>query len=276
MGFFGKSRLFAAVAVAAALTLTGCSGGGTPQSGGTGASQPTNEAKKSAFDTLRGLTDAVKAKSTSAKSAHFTLTGDMAGQSMTGEGDFTFGGTANMQMSMKTPDGEVSVRLLDSIMYIKTPTEVEPGKSWVKLDLTDKDNPLVAMLGKSLDSARQADPTATLEQLADVSEITAVKAEEVNGQQTTRYTLTVDVTKLGGKAGELGMDEAAVAQLGTAGVKTFPADIWINGDDLPVRYAMELPVGAKKVTMKVDYTDWGKTVDIAAPPAAEVAELPAG
>ncbi|RLK61093.1 hypothetical protein [Actinokineospora cianjurensis] len=275
MGFFGKSRLLAAVAVAAALTLTGC-GGGTAQSGDNAASQPNGEAKKSAFDTLRGLTDAVKAKSSSVKSAHFTLTGDLAGQSMTGEGDFTFGGTANMQMSMKTREGHVSLRLLDSVMYIKTPAEIEPGKSWLKFDLNDKDNPLVAMLGKSLDSARQADPTATLERIADVSEITAVKTEEVNGQSTTRYTLAVDVTKLGMKASELGMDEAAVAQLGTAGVKSFPADIWINGDDLPVRYAMEIPLSGKKVTMKADYTDWGKPVEIVAPPADEVAELPAG
>ncbi|GLW95318.1 hypothetical protein [Actinokineospora globicatena] len=275
MGFFGKSRLLAAVAVAAALTLTACTSGST-QSGGTVAAAPSSEAKKSGFDTLRGLSDAVKAKSTNAKSAHFTFTGDMAGQSMTGEGDFTFGATPNMQMAMKTPDGDVELRLIGTLMYVKTPTEVEPGKSWVKLDLTDKDNPLVAMLGKSLEQARQVDPAATLVQLASVGEITAVKAEDVNGEKATRYSVTVDTAKLKGKAGEMGMEEASVAELEKIGVKSIPADIWINGDDLPVRYRMELPVQSQKVTIQADYTDWGKAVQITEPPAAEVAELPAG
>ncbi|MBM7770016.1 hypothetical protein JOD54_000220 [Actinokineospora baliensis] len=273
MGFLGKSRLLVAVTVAAALSLTACNSAGQQANGGGAAAAGQG---KSAFDTLRGLTDAVKAKSTTAKSAHFTFTGSAAGEELKGEGDYTFGATPGMQMTIDTPDGAVSMRLIDSIVYIKTPQELEPGKAWIKLDLNDKDNPLAAMLGKSLESARQTDPTKTLEQLADVSEITGVKAEEVNGQKTTRYSLSVDVAKLQGKAAEMGMDPSSVAEIEKAGVKTIPADVWINADDLPVRYVMEFPVKSEKVKIQADYSDWGKAVDITAPPADQVAEFPTG
>ncbi|WP_253885500.1 hypothetical protein [Actinokineospora diospyrosa] len=270
----GKSRLLVAVTAVATLSLTACDSASPQATGGTVAAAPGQG--KSAFDTLRGLTDAVKAKSTTAKSAHFTFIGSAAGQEFKGEGDYTFGTTPGMQMTIDTPEGAVSMRLVDPIVYIKTPQELEPGKPWLKLDLNDKDNPLAATLGKSLESARQTDPTKTLEQLADVSEITGVKDEEVNGQKTTRYSLTVDVAKLKGKAAGMGMDPDSIAEIEKAGVKSVPADVWVNADSLPVRYVMEFPVKSEKVKIQADYSDWGKAVDITAPPADQVAEFPTG
>ncbi|SDD21915.1 LolA-like protein [Actinokineospora iranica] len=271
MRFTGKTKLLVGVA-AAALTLSACSGdpASTPSSTG-GKSTEASAAAKTGFESLKMLSDAVGKKSESAKSAHMKFTGDMGGQSLTGEGDFSFGAETAMQMTMTMPGGEMTMLFVDNVIYFKSPRELEPGKPWVKMDLNG-DNPMAKTVGGSLDSIKQVDPSKMLEQLADAGEITSTKEETIDGKETTHYSITVDVAKLGNQG--LGMDKAAIAELEKSGVKTLPVEAWVDGDDLPVRFVTEVPAAGQKVKIQADYSDWGKTVDITAPPASQVAELP--
>ncbi|WP_026424478.1 hypothetical protein [Actinokineospora inagensis] len=272
MGYLGKTALLAATA-AAALTLTACNDSaapGAPANGGTGATGTTadSSAGGQAFSSLSGLSDAVQHTTGSAKTVHVKMTGGIAGQAVNGEGDYQFGDPTAMQFEMKTSAGEMSMRLVGNVMYMKSPQSIVPGKPWMKFDLGANN-----ALAKSMDSVKQTDPSKIIAQIVEAGDLTGVKSEPVDGQDTVHYTVTIDITKL--KADNaLGMDADAIAAAGKAGMKTFTIDMWINHDNLPVRMVNEIPMQGKTVKTQSDYSDWGKPVTITAPPASEVATLP--
>ena len=174
----------------------------------------------------------------------------------------------------------MSMVLLDNVFYIKLPQELEPGKSWLKIDANDKSNPMAQALGGMTEQmSKNADPRATLEQFEKAGEITDTKEEELDGKQTTHYTITVDVEKLAANQEDPTM-KSAMDQAIQAGLKDFPVEVWIDEDDLPARFTMDMPTPnpatgkTESVSMQIDYTDWGKSVDITAPPADQIAEFP--
>ncbi|SDH56550.1 hypothetical protein SAMN05192558_11178 [Actinokineospora alba] len=271
-----KKTLLVCGAAIAALTLTACNSGDSSSapagSGGTttAAAKPT----KSGFDSLKALSDAVTEKSDGEKSAHFTFKGEAGGQKLEGEGDFNFAGEKTaMQMTMSTPEGDITMRFLDNVIYMKMPQPLQPGKPWLKVDLADKNNPMVKAMGGSVDSMKNADPRQTLKQLADAGEIKSSEEVELDGKPTTHYKILVDTSKLKGSG--LGMDEQSIAAMEKAGIKEMPVEVWVDEENLPVRFVVDVPgKGAASSKVQADYTDWGKAVKVEAPPAAEVAEMP--
>jgi hypothetical protein len=274
-----KTTLLVCGAALAAVTLTACSGTpstSTPSGAGSTSAAAETKSGKGTFDSLRALSDAVTEKSDNAKSSHVTFSGTVAGTKIDGEGDLNFNGdSVSMQMTMSVAEagGEVTLRLIDKIMYMKMPAPMQPGKPWLKLDLSDPNNPLAAGLGGALDSAKGSDPRETLKQLAEAGEIKSVKDDEIDGKATKHYTLVVDVTKMA-KDNGLGVDETTIKEMGKTGMKELPVEVWIDEDSLPVRLVMDIPAGKESGKIQTDYSDWGKAVKVEAPPAAEVMEFP--
>ncbi len=271
-------------AFALALTLGACGdNGGSGGSSNTGGDNGNGNGGGSvAAASLAELAKSIGEQTSETDTAHMKITADAAGQELSGEGDMKMGaGEAAMSMEMTTPEGTISMVLLDNIFYIKMPQgqELEPGKPWLKIDPND-DNPMAKALGGMTEQmSKNADPRATLEQFEKSGEITDTKTEELNGEQTTHYTVTVDVEKLAQNQEDPTM-KSAMDQAIKAGLKDFPMDLWVNEDDLPVRVTLDMPTPnpatgkTESVKMQIDYTDWGKPVDIAAPSPAEVAEFP--
>ncbi|MFI7675319.1 hypothetical protein [Actinophytocola sp. NPDC049390] len=270
-------------AFALALTLGACgdnggSGGSASNSGGDSGTGGGSVAAASLADLAKSIGEQTSETNT----AHMKITADAAGQELSGEGDMKMGAAeVAMSMDMTTPQGSISMVLVDNVFYIKMPTgqELEPGKPWLKIDPND-DNPMAKALGGMTEQmSKNADPRATLEQFEKAGEITDSKEEELNGEQTMHYTVTVDVEKLAESQEDPSM-KSAMDQAIKAGLKDFPMDVWINSDDLPVRVKLDMPTPnpatgkTESVKMQIDYTDWGKPVDVTAPPAGEVAAFP--
>ncbi|MGQ0840095.1 hypothetical protein [Actinokineospora sp.] len=265
-----STKLLVCGAALAAVTLTACTSADNSAPTGGGTNTEAKAGGQAGFDSLKSLSDAVAQKSNSAKSAHMTFTGGVGGETLEGQGDFSFAGEDTaMRMTMATPQGEITVLFVDNALYLKTGQELEPGKPWLKLDLGGT-NPL----GNSFDSVKDTDPRKMLAQLTESGEIKSVKADQIDGKATTHYSIVVDVAKLKDK--DLGMDKAAIAELQKSGVKTIPIEVWVDGDSLPVRFITEVPAAGQNAKIQADYSDWGKAVEIKAPPAAEVAEFPGG
>ena len=269
-------------AFALALTLGACGndgGSGGSSSGNTGGDSGGGGSVAAA--SLADLAKSIGDQTAETNTAHMKLSADAAGQKLTGEGDLRMAAdNAAMSMDMTTPEGTMSMVLLDNIFYIKLPQELEPGKSWLKIDANDKSNPMAQALGGMTEQmSKNADPRATLEQFEKAGEITDTKEEELNGKQTTHYTITVDVEKLAANQEDPTM-KSAMDQAIQSGLKDFPVDVRIDEDDLPVRFTMDMPTPnpatgkTESVNMQIDYTDWGKPVDITAPPADQIAEFP--
>jgi hypothetical protein len=269
-----KTTLLTCGAVLVALALSGC------QSSGESGGNPANGAGSNAeINSLTMLADVVSKKSTEKQSAHISMAIEGGGQAINAEGDMRFGDNIAMDLTMAVPEmSEITMRLVDNVFYIKTPEELEPGKSWLKID-ANGDDPLSKTFGAMVEQMKtQGDPSQTLKQLQDAGEITAKKSEQLDGQDTTHYTVTVDINKALAKADpelKKSLDGAA-----KAGLKDFPMDVWLNKDNLPVRVLSTMSVPnpqtqkTEQVKVTADYTDWGKKVDVVAPSPAEVAEFP--
>lgn len=268
-------------AFALALTLGACGG-----NGGSGGSSSNNSGGDSgggsvAAASLADLAKSIGEQTSDTNTARMKISADAAGQQLTGEGNLRMAADdAAMSMDMTTPQGAMSMVLLDNVFYIKLPQELEPGKSWLKIDANDKSNPMAQALGGMTEQmSKNADPRATLEQFEKAGEITDTEEVELDGKQTTHYTITVDVEKLAANQEDPTM-KSAMDQAIKGGLKDFPVDVWIGEDDLPVRFTMDMPTPnpatgkTASVKMQIDYTDWGKPVDITAPPADEIAEFP--
>lgn len=267
-------------ALALAVTLGACSekadtGGNTSQTG----TQETGAGNAAAAN-LVDLAKSIGDETSEANSAHMALTGDVAGQSITGEGDLQFGDeAAAMTMEMTTPEGAISMIFVDSVLYMKLPQELVAGKPWLKID-PNTNSQIAQALGTLNDElSKNADPRAALKEFEKSGEITDTKEEELNGETVTHYTITVDVQKMV-DAQEDPTQKQAMQQAVDAGMKDFPVDVYVNEDGLPVRFALETPMpdgagGMSTSKMQVDYTKWGEPVEIAAPPADQTTEPPA-
>lgn len=268
-------------AFALALTLGACgdNGGSDGSSSNTGGDSNGGGGSVAAAS-LADLAKSIGEQTSETNTAHMKITADAAGQQLSGEGDLKMSAEDSaMSMDMTTPEGTMSMVLLDKVFYLKLPQELEPGKAWLKIDPND-DNPMAKALGGMTEQmSKNADPRATLEQFEKAGEITDSKEEDLDGQKTTHYTITVDVEKLAQNQEDPTM-KSAMDEAIKGGLKDFPVDVWINEDDLPVRFKMDMPTPdpttgqSASVKMQIDYSDWGKSVDIAAPAPGEVAEFP--
>jgi hypothetical protein len=265
-------------AFALAVTLGACGGNGSSDSGNTNTNTSTNapeEAAKNVADLAKSVGDQATAKN----SAHITMSGNFGGEEMQGEGDVSFDASnPAMSIDMKMTSGDVSMVLVDQVVYIKAAGQEIDGKPWLKID-TNSNNPLAKVFATMSDQmSKNADPRTALEQFTEAGTVTDTRTEELDGKQTTHYTITVDVEKLAAAQTDptqkAGLDAAI-----KAGMKDFPVELWLDEEDLPVRVSFDMPApdgkgGTATAKMQMDYTDWGKPIDIAAPPADQVAELP--
>jgi hypothetical protein len=230
----------------------------------------------SLVDLAKSIGDETAEKS----SAHMRITGKAAGQDITGEGDLKFGAdAAALSMDMTTPQGSISMVFLDGVLYVKTPQELQPGKAWLRIDSTSKSPIAKALSSVNEQLGKNADPRAALKEFEKSGEITATQEEELGGTKTTHYTITVNVQKMADNQTDPAQKKAMQDAI-AAGMKDFPVDVWVDAEGLPSRFRLDTPTpdgsgGMTSVRMQVDYTNWGKPVEIAAPPADQIAELPA-
>jgi len=176
----------------------------------------------------------------------------------TGQVDYR-GDTPAMAMTMRSAAfgaGKIDLRLVDGVMYMSLPVEGSAGKFY-KIDLNDPNNPLGSSFG-SLDSF---DPKATFDMFTHgVRKVVDLGSEEINGESTTHYQLTITTKQLKKQLGQLG---------GLPKALTY--DLWLDSQDRMSRMQVLIPGSGQMTT---DMSHWGEPVDIKAPPARMVATLP--
>lgn len=263
-------------ALALAVTLGACAdkeaGSASSNNGNSGGGS------EEAATNLAALAQKIGEKTSESTSAHMTMDMTVAGEQLAAEGDVEFmPNDIAMTMTMEIPSmGEATMVLSDGIMYMRMPQELEPGKAWIKID-PKSDDAMGKALGGTFDEMRKnADPRVAIDQLKEAGEITAEEEVELNGEQTTHYSIMVDVDKMAAAQDDPELKKA----LESMDMKDFPAELWVNGDGLPVRMSMDMPMSdpssGKTVETKIqmDYTKWGEPVEITVPPADQIAKLP--
>ncbi len=261
-------RRSALALLAVPLAAAAC-GGGTKSAATTAAATTTATVQATPLASVR---QAAK-KTAAATSEHLELkaTASLVGQSvtMTGSGDFDNAakvGSLHVEFGVGSTSGAIDEVLTGTTIYMKSPlfsAALPAGKTWIKLDLKKP----AAATGIDLSALLAQNPTDSLAQLQARGGVKAVGEQTLGGVATTHYRGRVDVSKLQ-QAGQLKALVGASA----------PYDVWVGKSD---GYVHRIRVGlaaapagtagsqAISMTMTMDFSDFGKSVSVKAPSAAE-------
>lgn len=150
------------------------------------------------------------------------------------------------------------------------------GARWVKVDLSKIGD--LAGIGLPALGSAEADPAQLLEYLgAHGGSVTTVGSETLDGAHTTRYRVSVELSKVAEALppSERGAAKAVLQELASqAGLSSIPFEVWIDGQQHVRRIATNLSVeviGQRLgMQMTVNLSGFGQTPTVTAPAASEV------
>jgi hypothetical protein len=166
-------------------------------------------------------------------------------------------------------DMKILMKGIDGTLWMKAGmlTKTIGSDKWVAMNAKDlgiEESELWSGVGGN-------DPTAGLTYLKGLSgeNIQTIGQEKIRGADTTHFRAEVDSEKL---AATSASQKKNMEKAGITG--TFPMDIWVDSEGRTARTEMEIK-GAQagmdvKITMSVDYFDFGTKVDVTAPADADV------
>lgn len=221
------------------------------------------------------LDPVAKAADTTLKqqSEHIAMTGSVtvggSTLSMSGAGDFkTSPSLGSMKLTMRGVGLNTTMdEVIDGFtVYMRSPlfsTKLPAGKSWVSLDLEKQGK----QLGVDFSQFAQTSPTNALSALKKAGSVTKVGAATIDGEPTTHYRATIDLSKVPqGKQLEK-----------LASVKYAPVDVWIGSGNLlrrmTLKYKVDTAGQAVGTTMTMNLTNYGEPVRVQVPPAGETVDM---
>lgn len=262
--------------LALVLALTGCSStqSGTPLAVGE-ASTGSGGSQSKEFDAL-GLAAAINNNSKAKQSARIAMTMDAGGQAIKVDGAVRMDANPAMQMTMDMGAMKMEMVLVDKVLYMKLPAGLTggtaPSKPWVKISSAG-DDPISKQMGSMLDTIDDSfDVGKQMEQLKTAGTITKQTKETLAGEETTHYWITLDMAKMA-ESDDPNVKKAA-EEAAKGGIGKMDMELWANSDNLPVQITTKVPAGGTTVSMTMTYKDWGKPVQITAPPADQVGAMP--
>ncbi|MFD0685663.1 hypothetical protein [Actinomadura fibrosa] len=269
-----------ALATGLALSLTGCLGDAGDKVNEAGANVRLTAAQvlgKTAEKT--GSTDSFQAdlsmRSTGASDGDVTMTGSMQYRT---KPDLAYRMKFdNMTVAGKSTGGMEQV-LVGRTMYMKMPMLSQLGggasaKPWMKISLDELGRKSGLNIDQLLQQSRQLDPVQNTRMLTASKDAREVGKETVNGVETTHYTGTFRpedaIAKLPADRQELYRKS-----LGQSGIDSMAFDLWVDGQQLPRKVVMKTGQTAEgATTMTMNYRDFGKPVQVTAPPADQVTDF---
>lgn len=273
-------RLVATSATLAVLAvLAGCGGGG-----GEGA---TTEAM-----TPTAAMERVASSVKSVETSSYTFEMGGAGLSMKGHGAFrtkpepamqmvfdsvSMGGGSMGGLGLGNMGGGMEQRIIGDTLYMRggmLGMLGGGGDKWIKISFGEMSEASGLDIRSMMTQATQANPQAQLQALLAAGDVKSVGSETIDGVKTTHYTGEVDVTDLAENA-RIDADTRDELEKSYAAAKmgATQLDVWIDESFQARRFmsTSDTPVG--DVTMTMNFTDYGKAVEISAPPAAETVDM---
>ncbi|WP_309235373.1 hypothetical protein [Amycolatopsis sp. SID8362] len=237
---------------AAALLLTACDPAPAPPPAAPALAPPATD--------VAGLVGTARTGIGHGPSAAFTTTAVFGPTTQKYTGSLRFDG-GETSLSMVLDGGET--RVIGKRTFTRTPQEAIPGKPWVGTDAGGAD-PVAQALGAGVPLAvKLPDLGRALAEIERTGRLVSAGQTKLGDVPVNHYRLELDPAK----APELFPELAP--QPGAAKV---PAQLWLDAAARPVRYAVDFTAGPAAAKGTTDYRDWGKPVDIQAPPADQVVD----
>jgi hypothetical protein len=261
----------AAAAVAAA-ALAGCGGSGS----GSGETV-TGEALSPAAAMARVASSVESVES----SAYTFELAAAAGISMKGHGAFRT--KPDLAMSMvfdKMSMGPISMgtgmeqRVIGDTLYVRGGMFGMGGDKWMKISFAEAGEASGTDVKSMMSQVTQADPRRQLQALLAAGDVREVGEEKVDGVSTTHYTGEVSAS---GVASSPQLDATVRDELqkayAAAGMGDMHVDVWVDDEHRARKFVSTSPTKLGDVRMTMTFSDYGKAVEISAPPADEVSDL---
>jgi hypothetical protein len=246
-----KLKRFGVAVAALALAFTaGCGGG---ESGG---------AAESADLTKANFATEVGKAQVEEKTAHLEAKISAANQKMTMSGDIDMSKddvAFDLALTGGPLGGEAQFILVDRVIYLKMPGLSQTNK-YIEIDATKGGDPAAQMFNQMLG---QLDPSKTFKAFDATTKLQKKGTAEIDGVETTQYTVTVDTQKAlkaQGMAGQVPQGQLP---------KTIDYDVWVDSDNLVRKLRMNVQGSAVEMTL----SQWGEPVEIAAPPAGQTTDM---
>jgi hypothetical protein len=190
---------------------------------------------------------------------------------MTGQGGYRTAPDLAADFSMTDASGSSRFIVLDKAIYLQLPdkgrAELGVDKPWVRFASGRQGVSALAEL-----MTQQADVGRQIAKMKSAGTIKSATSEDLDGRRTTHYSIDVDVNRLA-ESEQDPVLKASLQEIREMGTTTIPYQLWLDESNLPVRTIMDVPGDPSgKVTMR--YARWGDPVDVAAPPADQVADAP--
>jgi hypothetical protein len=241
------------------LFLVGCSD--SQSSGDEDGSTPAAETAPAL--TSRNLASELAAAQADVGSAHVEATLEAAGQNGTMSGDVDGLGNLDegaIDMALELGGQKIQLILVDGVLYVEgLGLNSSPAKPWLKLDVSNPNNPLSQFLAL----ANPANFTAYFEGVTRVKDL---GAETVDGVQAQHYAVTVDTAKM--IAANPAFKGQDVSSLGLPTALT--SDVYVDSDNLPIEISVAMDGVAN---FEAHFSSYGEPVDISAPPANQVSDF---
>ncbi|HEV2061918.1 MAG TPA: LppX_LprAFG lipoprotein [Solirubrobacteraceae bacterium] len=211
---------------------------------------------------------------------HMTVTGTVETQgqsiplSMDGDADLR---KLRMRSTIEMGGGlpEIEQVLVGTVMYMRMEgLEEALGAEWVKFDLARIGEQMGVDLGQMMQMS-QASPAQQLDYLRTMADLEEVGTETIDGVQTTHYKGEVDLRRYPDVVPAEDREKArrSIEKLiEMSGQPTTPTEVWIDDESLVRRQRMTMTQREPqqmKMEMQIDYTDFGKRVEIEAPKGAK-------
>ncbi|MCO1580147.1 hypothetical protein M8C13_30770 [Crossiella sp. SN42] len=157
-----------------------------------------------------------------------------------------------------------------TFVWSKESAEDNQSQPW--LQARGDDDPELAYTAEPLKHGMSwlTEPSRQLGLLGSVGKLDSAADDELNRKPTVKYTFTVELRR----AAEATTDRTAKARLTDRvdkGWTTAKHEVWLDADHLPVRWwVQQTREGSTPATTDIQYQDWGKPVEITAPPAHQI------
>ncbi len=283
------SRTIADPTVTTATPTTGSSSSSTGRSTSTSSSGSSAATSQSSEST--GGTDPVAAELVGRMIAGFatttSLTGTISVQGGGLSGDqplATFGqlteGSQVTALSMEVTlpgvggGGEkLPILLVDDRFFVGGVIGEQYGNTWVEITPDTTDPTLSELYGSLADSINSASVSQYVTFLTLARDTVAEGPDTVDGVETEKYTLTLDLTQLD----RVDIDDTTRASLEAVvaqGITEVPCEYWIDGQGRLVRAEQTLDAGTELIQTVAAFSDFDAPLDIAVPDPATVVVAP--
>jgi hypothetical protein len=267
-----------ATGLAIALSLTACKGASPDKAAGAGTPTTAGAKLTAAQSALSEVSDHTSAISSFRGTLAMAIGASGRRTQIHGTMACRFKPTKAVKVNLLSPStsGRGTQRITEVIvgdkLYMKIPgSQAQTGKPWVGIDLSE----LSKASGVDTESLRQGsqdDPAVNTRMLTASKDVRVLGSQMVGGVRTTHYKGTIS---LADGLAKLTAQQRAQAQKSFTqlGVDRMNFDLWADAQQLPRRFVMATPAGAKVSTkMTMNYTAFNVPVSVTAPPKSQVAD----